>query len=279
MYQSNHSTRVRVCFILLTATWILFLNRVLLRSTFLNVAHEESTSHSLEFSKKVPESCGAVRWSRRNLPVTGLVSFPGSGNTWLRFLIQEATGVYTGSEYHDTELRMRGFLAEGVANSSTIVVKTHGSDVITRDRYEKAVLLIRHPKGAIKAEFNRIYGGGHKSTATPDFFEKYWPEFYSDHQRAWVRFHEDWQTYRRPLLVVLYRDLVQQTSVQLREVLTFLKADVDEERLNCAVACGNVTRRPTSSQLPVHVTDNNQSVDAIYQHVINIFKKSTEAGS
>ena len=29
-------------------------------------------------------------------PLTGLFSYPGSGNTWLRFLIQKATGYVTG---------------------------------------------------------------------------------------------------------------------------------------------------------------------------------------
>ncbi len=31
--------------------------------------------------------------------VVALASFPGSGNTWLRYLVQQATGVMTGSVY------------------------------------------------------------------------------------------------------------------------------------------------------------------------------------
>ena len=30
----------------------------------------------------------------------GIISFPGSGNTWIRHLIEQATGIYTGSVYH-----------------------------------------------------------------------------------------------------------------------------------------------------------------------------------
>ena len=33
-----------------------------------------------------------VTLSRISLPITGLVSFPGSGNTWVRHLIQQMTG-------------------------------------------------------------------------------------------------------------------------------------------------------------------------------------------
>ena len=42
-------------------------------------------------------------------PVVALASFPGSGNTWLRYLLQQATGILTGSVYIDTELSKDGF--------------------------------------------------------------------------------------------------------------------------------------------------------------------------
>ncbi|XP_059144285.1 WSCD family member CG9164-like [Physella acuta] len=240
------------------------------------VMHEESISPPLELFKKDQNSCGPMSFSVRNFPATALVSFPGSGNTWLRFLIQEATGIFTGSEYNSKKLRMLGFLGEGVANSSTILVKTHKCDAATLKRYEKAVLLIRQPYEAIKAEFNRKYSGRRKLNATKDTIEKYWPVYYTEHQLYWVRFHEFWQTYRRPLLVVMYKDLVQQTSVKLREILSFLKVDIDEERLNCAIANGNVTRRPTSPLHLPHVIHNNQSAEAVFQHVLNIYNISSQ---
>lgn len=39
---------------------------------------------------------------------TALASYPGSGNTWLRFLIESASGVFTGSLYKDLEIQMSG---------------------------------------------------------------------------------------------------------------------------------------------------------------------------
>ena len=44
--------------------------------------------------------------------VTALISFPGSGNTWLRRIIEEATGVYTGAIYCDKGLKKKGFYGE-----------------------------------------------------------------------------------------------------------------------------------------------------------------------
>ena len=63
--------------------------------------------------------------SPRNRPLVALASFPGSGNTWVRGLLQKATRVCTGATYCDISLRVQGFPAEGVSSPSTLVVKTH----------------------------------------------------------------------------------------------------------------------------------------------------------
>ena len=43
-----------------------------------------------------------------SLPLMALASFPGSGNTWIRYLIEGATGVFTGSIYMDHGLAAQG---------------------------------------------------------------------------------------------------------------------------------------------------------------------------
>ena len=51
----------------------------------------------------------------------------GSGNTWLRFLIEGATGFFTSSVYMDKNLYKAGFLGEKLvgAEGSTVVTKSH----------------------------------------------------------------------------------------------------------------------------------------------------------
>ena len=58
-------------------------------------------------------------------PLTALASYPGSGNTWLRYLIQQATGFATGSVYNAAHLKAASFPAEGIFNGSVIGIKTH----------------------------------------------------------------------------------------------------------------------------------------------------------
>ena len=98
-------------------------------------------------------------------PVVALASFPGSGNTWLRYLIQQASGYLTGSVYKDYALLKNGFPAENVSNGSVLVVKTHEFGPGARGHFEKVILLVRDPFASLQAEFNRRSGGhtGHAS--------------------------------------------------------------------------------------------------------------------
>ena len=60
-------------------------------------------------------------------PLTGLWSYPGSGNTWMRYLIQKATGYIVTSEYMEhAEFEGASFFhGGGILNGSAIAVKSH----------------------------------------------------------------------------------------------------------------------------------------------------------
>ena len=49
---------------------------------------------------------------RGSLATRALVSYPGSGNTWIRYLIEAATGVYTGSVFRDKSILSAGHHGE-----------------------------------------------------------------------------------------------------------------------------------------------------------------------
>ncbi|XP_071533027.1 sialate:O-sulfotransferase 1-like [Panulirus ornatus] len=60
-----------------------------------------------------------------------LLSYPGSGNTWIRYLLEGATGVFTGSVFKDIMIYNDGMLGEADAPTSgrTLVQKTHGLSI------------------------------------------------------------------------------------------------------------------------------------------------------
>ena len=115
-----------------------------------------------------------IDWCRQPLgfksppgPTVALASFPGSGNTWLRYLLQQATGILTGSVYKDYALLKNGFPAENISNGSVLVVKTHEFGPEARNKFDRLILLVRDPFASLQAEFNRR-SGGHTGHATVD---------------------------------------------------------------------------------------------------------------
>ena len=66
---------------------------------------EPATVGNFAKSAASSEHCKGRRFLDRKSPVVALVSSPGSGNTWLRHLLEQATGVFTGSIYCDHSLK------------------------------------------------------------------------------------------------------------------------------------------------------------------------------
>ncbi len=119
-----------------------------------------------------------------------LVSFPGSGNTWVRSLLERITGVCTGSNVCDVSLRASGFIGEFADSSSLLVVKTHqpyprwarDTRHYEEEMFNKAVVLVRNPFHALVAEWHRRVANGlmastvnvhsHVARAGPEWFGK-----------------------------------------------------------------------------------------------------------
>ncbi|XP_077866952.1 uncharacterized protein LOC144355811 [Saccoglossus kowalevskii] len=88
-------------------------------------------------------SVGYGNWPNGSRPLVGLTSFPRSGNTWTRHLIEIATGIFTGSLYNADGLYKGGFTAEydDPNLGRAVVYKAHVYD----DIFKSGIVLIRNP--------------------------------------------------------------------------------------------------------------------------------------
>ena len=103
-----------------------------------------------------------------------LASLPGSGNSWVRGLLQNITGICTGGIYCDPTMRMNGYPGESIRSGVVLVVKTHKTDPrwtgVHYDKppplkhfkklndvpvYSSAIFLVRNPFDALVAEWHR----------------------------------------------------------------------------------------------------------------------------
>ncbi|KAL9872781.1 WSCD family member CG9164 isoform X2 [Glossina fuscipes] len=170
---------------------------------------------------------------RIQMGLTALASFPGSGNTWLRYLLQQSTGILTGSIYKDYGLLKTGFPAENVCNNSVLLVKTHEWGPKAWALFSKALLLVRDPEKAILAEFNR-QSGGHVGFASPDRYKrtrgKYWQQFVANKLHGWELMNINWaRNFTGNIKIIFYEDLVNKLEPVLRNILEFLEFPINEE--------------------------------------------------
>ncbi|XP_042224606.1 WSC domain-containing protein 1-like isoform X2 [Homarus americanus] len=188
--------------------------------------------------------CGLVRvW---------LTSFPRSGNTWTRYLLEAATGIFTGSVFNDKTLYRSGFLGEidRVDSGRTLVQKTHGLGLYSsglrnlQERYDAAspnqptILLLRNPARAIVSYWEYICAQDKKHTAVVSdnriFDNKFFHLYVKKAISSWEELALDRLLWcKQPLYVLHYEHLVQNTTYQLHQLLDFLGVPVDEGRMAC----------------------------------------------
>lgn len=109
-----------------------------------------------------------------------LISLPGSGNTWVRGLLEHATTICTGAMWCDPNLRATQFCGEGLHGTRTLVVKNHDPTIRWRGEplskrpdlsennkpeFDAAIFLHRNPYDSMVAEHNREVGYAHWEAA------------------------------------------------------------------------------------------------------------------
>ena len=94
---------------------------------------------------------------------TLLVSWPGSGNSWVRQLLESTTGIYTGSNKDcDLSYIKAGMFGEGVDSEHVIAVKFHVGP-LPEIHFKKVIYIIRNPYNAIVADYQR-----HRASQNPE---------------------------------------------------------------------------------------------------------------
>ena len=95
---------------------------------------------------------------KKSGPTVTLVSYPGSGNSWVRQLLESATGIYTGAVYCDPAYVNAGMIGEGVMTNNVLAIKLHQQPSVASKlvNSDKIIYLVRNPFGAILAENNRL---------------------------------------------------------------------------------------------------------------------------
>ena len=199
--------------------------------------------------------------------LTLLVSYPRSGNTLLRYFLEQCTGFVTGSDTRpDRPLscalaEKHGLVGEGICDDKVVLFcKTHWPERIGCQPYrgQRAILLVRNPWDAIDSYWNLNLTNTHTEKVTDEIYERFdemFQKLVRNEFRIWLRFTQFWisQQHSIPLLLVRYEDLIQQPQRELQRILEFsLWDDADHQCLNeiwknriSAVVTHHTSRQPS----------------------------------
>lgn len=152
-------------------------------------------------------------------PSIALASYPRSGNTWLRALLETATGTESGSRYGDGD----PFLKRSKVGC---VIKTHERECYT---FDGAIHLVRHPYDCMWSYycFQQDFGNGGGCQLPWDEYVHLEALRWRDHTRHWL--DAPYQT-----LVVRYEDLRDKPLITLSACVAYLGREVAPEYLQAA---------------------------------------------
>ncbi|XP_076810513.1 sialate:O-sulfotransferase 1-like [Clavelina lepadiformis] len=172
-----------------------------------------------------------------------LATFPGSGNTWTRYLLERATGIYTGSVYGDKRLYKTGFLAEPpeISKVRSVVVKDHMLANNTMSSYQSAILIIRNPYDAMIADFNRFASDGDHTAVVSEkrFQSKEFDDHFKRISHVWINLIKNVVTSGKPFIIIEFGELVNDpiaTTLKMVEFLqkhTVISPDHLQQRILC----------------------------------------------
>lgn len=166
---------------------------------------------------------------------TLLASYPRSGNSLVRTLLEKITSTVTGSDTRPDRTLSRALslmfdlTGEGYTNAS--IVKSHWPERRGCKMFEahKVILLVRNPFDAIDSYFNMMLTNTHTESLTKEVYDKYY-DFFIELCRSeiqiWAQFIDFYKDLAEqkglPILIVKYEDLLDDTEQQCIQMLKFV---------------------------------------------------------
>jgi hypothetical protein len=178
------------------------------------------------------------------MPIVFLNSFPGAGNTWARILLEDVTGIYSGSVYGEAKMIDAGFLGEADEPTSgrTCVVKNHGQHDM--EYADGIIYVIRNPYDATIADYKRQVLHSHTSSVDMSVFDKpEWKAFQMQHLKRWFSMNMWFPEYATkgdiPFHIMYYEDMKTNVTNEMVQILDFFEENYNfttadrDRRLAC----------------------------------------------
>ena len=229
---------------------------------------------------------------KNSIPLRALASYPGSGNTWIRYLIEAATGIYTGSIFKDKSIIKAGHHGEArnFKDGSTILQKTHHRAIYIeryahygvnwrtrhiRDFGGRGVVVIRNPYKAILSYWNFKNTQSHtKTISAKTFHSREFRDFVVVGIERWLEVVSDWLNLSKDVYFIFYEDLADAPTAEIRKLLKYLRFEVNEGRLQCIElhSAGSFHRKHHQAEDPF-TAENHFLINKSIERANNMLKE------
>lgn len=233
---------------LLWSEYLIILSYLTLRELYASIGQScrdgfvvylrERSSRSCSHEYK---SCTLYRFLPRYSPKEQilLVSYPRSGNSFLRRLLEKWTGYITCSDsrtnrHLTSALLQCGFSGEGIVDKSAWIIKSHYPERMGYIKFnvKKVILLVRNPYDSIESNFHMGMTNTHDrnlSTASFARLKEVWDAFVAHEALVWSRFHIFWLTKQLKgevsMCVIRYEDLLENIVDTRKIILSYIHND------------------------------------------------------
>ncbi|CAH1783689.1 unnamed protein product, partial [Owenia fusiformis] len=219
---------------------------------------------------KCEKTCQSLKFANPPLPwITANPSFPGSGSTWSRFLMQQITGIPCGSVYH---AKSECFPGEGVQDETVLCVKTHGQPK-HYNFFTRAVIIIRNCRDTLIAERKRRSLYDVRRGSINMLMGQDWNAWSELKAVAWREFYLSWLNTTKDIHILTYEKLLKDVRGELSKIAQFFNMEIAPDILDCVVenkdsrsrrASLNATAMknfdPFSSTVSTHIDQNMKIV-------------------
>ncbi|XP_045036723.1 WSCD family member CG9164 [Daphnia magna] len=213
----------------------------------------------------------------KSRPAYALTSFPGSGVTWTRQLIEGLTGIFTGTVYGSEEPGIidGNYYGNNVEPNCgcLILIKDHEypefypllGDV--GPYQHRGILILRNPFDALFTFAHYLWSGNNQigTVSLENFSSLKWDHYIKFVAFEWAEHAVRWIQHIENGTVVFYERLLQDTERELKGLLhaiNFIDPDhppFDPERMRCTLLHKNRLDRKRKQKPTVLLTEENHS--------------------
>ena len=186
------------------------------------------------------------------------MSFPRSGNTFLRRYMELCTGVITGADntlHVNVILQMQGTKGEDIVDDTCWIIKTHSPWIMPEApvfHSNKVICIVRNPLDTNLSWLHLAAMNNH-AVKSPFDYETLYPNFFDVWGKDCVGHINSWMTHvcndskfrRVPMLFIRFEDLVLNPEPELYNMMSFLLGKRDltgtnaERRIKEVLAMGS----------------------------------------